>query len=259
MATRTSAYMLGQHLVSALRLHCQPLHSIPLVVTDDSSRPYTFPNQLGRWVTNQAATEAATFLAEHLLTKHSSILSPEQQEALNRPAFQLALLRSLRPCLADLHHLQAAHRHQHNKRVPLLDGWISSIGELQGLPYAHGAIVTGPVINFCHEELLAAAPDLSELQQLLRSWFPVADELKWVLRHLAHSLAPRVTSKQIVLHTDSLDNTAQGSKGKSSWLMLLQETFGSRSCAIRTGDALIVARKRCTMCRSTICTCADVL
>jgi hypothetical protein len=243
MANTCSAYKLGQQLVRALQLHSHPLRSIPLVVTDDSSRPYTFPNQLGRWVPNQGATEAATFLAEHLTVHYDSLLTAAQGEALTKPAYQLALLRSLRPCLPDLHHLQAAHRQQHNKRIPVLDGWIDSITcEFTSLPYSPDAIVTWPAINFCYKELLAAAPRLPDLWQLLHSWFPVEGELRWVLRYLAHTLAPKVTSKLIVLHTDSLGDGAQGNRGKSSWLSLLRETFGSRSCSIKSGDALTVAR-----------------
>jgi hypothetical protein len=197
---------------------------------------------LGKWVV-AGATEAAGLLVHHLLSSQSSLLTPEQMAALDSSlSQQLALIRTLKLCLPYQQHLQAAYAHAHHRRIAVLDGWFcTSDHSFQSLPYKAEHIVTAPVLNFTHQQLLAAKADVPALLQLLQSWYPDTAELAWVLRYLARCLAPCDTTKVVVLHVDTIDGQ-MGNRGKSSLLKLLQEALGVHAWPIRQGDMLTVGK-----------------
>lgn len=80
------AYDLVVTLTGSLQLEAAPLKHLPLVVCDSHANQasYAFPSPAtGRWLLNQKATEASTFMAHWLLTHHRGILSTHVCHALS--------------------------------------------------------------------------------------------------------------------------------------------------------------------------------
>lgn len=186
------------------------------------------------------ATDAAAFLTEHLVVNHcttlSTMLSDEQICGLmSSTQAQLALLRALRPSLASTADLRAA-----SARAATDGFWDTSTQRFCPLPFrsehyvqATLSVVYADVSNTTHLQLAQAT-------ELLATWFPHAQELRFIIRQLSRALAPAHgdTQKAIEVHVDSLDHP-EGNRGKSTFLTrIVQAIFGARLCTLSPGDCL---------------------
>lgn len=239
------AYDLAVTLTGSLRLEAAPLKHLPLVVCDSHANQasYAFPSPAtGRWLLNQKATEASTFMARWLLTHHRGILSTHICHALSTSLqFAHTLLRCLRPSLPNMQIMQDMWSSVRHRRVPFKDGWLdTNTLQFHPLPYPRHLLVTQPALSITYQELMAVGEaDLQEATHVLNMYFPADAEREWLLRFLGRCLALHDCCKVLVCMTDSLgDDDMPGNAVKTTLLNWLQSVLGSCNCSMQSGQAL---------------------
>ena len=219
------------------------------IANDPTHTIYYITDPFGRWV-GVCATDAALFLVNYVITKHShvtgNVLNSAQVDQLQRSVTtQLAVLRAIKTCLPSATDLQEACVTSQHLRIPFKNGFYDIAKKsFHGLPYEKAHYVLDR-LNLTYNSILQAnAADMKAAHQLLATWFPDELELQWLIRQLSRVLAPSLgdKGKTILIHVDTLDAT-QGSRGKTTFLrQVLQALFGSELCSVVCGDSLTVGQ-----------------